>query len=92
MGICCTVQGAQTGAPWQPRGVDGMGGGREGQERGRHITPMADHTDVWQKSIQYCKAIILQLKKKKKLSQESWVSSLRSSFLSIEDTYKVLDL
>ena len=38
---------------------DGMGGGREVQEGGDILTPMAD---VWQKPTQYCKAVILQVK------------------------------
>ena len=38
---------------------DGMGGGRDVQEGGDILTPMAD---VWQKPTQYCKAVILQVK------------------------------
>ena len=44
--------------------------GREVQEGERNIFLCLIHVDVWKKSIQYCKAIILQLKinkfKKKK--------------------------
>ena len=38
---------------------DGMRGGREVQEGGGILIPMAD---VWQKPAQYCKAGILQAK------------------------------
>ena len=55
MGICCMSQEAQTGALYQPRGVEG---GREVQERGDI------HVAVWQKPTEFYKAIILQLKNK----------------------------
>ena len=55
MGICCMTQGTQTGTLWWPRGWDGVGG--------RDICiSMADSCWCMVKSIQYCKAIILQLK------------------------------
>ena len=46
------------------RGVGGrgVGGGREVQEEGDILHLWLIHVDVWQKPIQYCKAIILQLK------------------------------
>ena len=54
------TQGAQAGALWQPRGV---GGGRRSREEEDISIPKADsHADIQQKPIQYCKAIILQLK------------------------------
>ena len=54
------MQGAQPGTLWQPRG-EGRGGTWEGglRESG-HLWLI--HTDVWWKSSQYHKAIILQLK------------------------------
>ena len=49
---------------------DGLGGGRENQEgvclctyRYTDVYLWLIHVDVWQKPTQYCKAIILQLKK-----------------------------
>ena len=41
---------------------NGVGSGREVQESEDIYLPMDDSCDVWQKSIQYCKAIIFQLK------------------------------
>ena len=41
---------------------DGVGGGREVQEGGDIRIPMADSFAVWQKPMQRCKAIILQIK------------------------------
>ena len=50
------------GALWQPRGWDGVVGGREAQEEGHIYTYDLTHDDIWQKPTQHCKAIILQLK------------------------------
>ena len=45
-----------------PEGWDGEDGGRRVQD-GEHIVhPWLIHVNVWQKSLQYCKAISLQLK------------------------------
>ena len=41
MGICCMAQENQTGALYQPRGVDGEGDG-EVQKGGDICIPMAD--------------------------------------------------
>ena len=65
-GICYMTQGAHTSALWQSKGVGGVGR-REVGSRGRgHVYLWLMHVDVWQKPTQYCKAIILQLNKKKK--------------------------
>ena len=59
------MQGAHTGALWQPGwGCGGMGqdvGGRLKSE-GTCVHLWLIHVDVWQKPAQYCKAMILQLK------------------------------
>ena len=39
---------------------------REVQKEGAYVYPWLTHVDVWQKPTQFCKAIILQLKKRKK--------------------------
>ena len=44
-----------------PGGWDGEGGGR-GFLDGEHGHPWLIHVDVWQKPLQYCKVISLQLK------------------------------
>ena len=42
---------------------DGMGGSWEGgSEWGTHVHPWLIRVNVWQKSLQYCKVISLQLK------------------------------
>ena len=46
-----------------PEGWDGEGGGR-GVQDGDTVHPWLIHVNVWQKPLQYCKVISLQLKKK----------------------------
>ena len=59
MGICCIIQGLCDNL----EGWNGVRGGREAQERGDIcIYLWLIHVDVWQKTTQYCEAIILQLK------------------------------
>ena len=64
MRSCCITQGAQPGAPWQPRGVGW--GGRWGVQRfkreGTYVHLWLIHVAIWQKPTQHCKAIILQFK------------------------------
>ena len=55
----------KAGALRQPRGL-GRGGGREGDSGGGTCASMVVHVNVWQKPLQYCKVINLQLKLKKK--------------------------
>ena len=40
---------------------DGEGGGRGGSGWGTHVNPWLIHVYVWQKPLQYCKVISLQL-------------------------------
>ena len=42
MGICSMAQETQSGALYQPRGVDGQGDGRQFQKGGDICIPMAD--------------------------------------------------
>ena len=51
----------RAGALGRPRGM-GWGGRREGGSGwGTHINPWLIHVSVWQKPLQYCKVISLQL-------------------------------
>ena len=66
----------RAGALGRPRGM-GWGGRREGVSGwGTHVNPWLIHVNVWQKSLQYCKVIILQLikinEKKKKMLKKSF--------------------
>ena len=66
----------RAGALGRPRGI-GWGGRRErGLGWGTHVNPWLIHVNVWQKPIQYCKIISLQLIKingeKKKKGPWCW--------------------
>ena len=45
-----------------PEGWYGEEGGRGGSGWGTHVYTWWIHVDVWQKPLQYCKVIIIQLK------------------------------
>ena len=53
----------RAGALGRARGM-GWGGRQEGGSRwGTHVNPWLIHVNVWQKPLQYCKVISLQLMK-----------------------------
>ena len=52
----------RAGALDDPEGWDGQGGGRGGSGWGTHVHLWLIHVNVWQKPLQYCKVISLQLK------------------------------
>ena len=55
----------------RPRGIGWRGRWERGSGWGIHVNPWLIHVNVWQKPLQYCKVISLQLKKKKKDQTES---------------------
>ena len=69
------------GALGRPRGM-GWGGRREGGSGwGTHVNPWLIHVNVWQKPLQYCKVISLQLIKlnEKKIPVNILVTMLEDS-------------
>ena len=65
----------RAGALGRPRGTGWGGRWEEGSRWGTHVNPWLIHVNVWQKPLQYCKIISLQLikineKKKTELSSE----------------------
>ena len=73
------------GALGRPRGMGWGGRWERGSGWGTHVNPWLIHVNVWQKPLQYCKVISLQLikingKKKKEFSQRR--SSLEGSLWS----------
>ena len=59
--VGCMRQVLGAGALGRPRGM-GWGGRRErGSGWGTHVSPWLIHVNVWQKPLQYCKVISLQL-------------------------------
>ena len=66
VGIGCVMQGAQAGASVTTyRGGMGLEMGGRFKREGTFVYLWLIHDDVWRKLTQHCKAIILQLKKKK---------------------------
>ena len=62
----CMRQMLGPGALGRPRGIGWRGRWEGGWGWGTHVTPWLIHVSVWQKPLQYCKVISLQLIKKKK--------------------------
>ena len=52
----------RAGALGQPKGMEWGGSWEGGSGWGTHIHPWLIHVNLWQKPIQYCKVISLQLK------------------------------
>ena len=66
--ICFTVdsilvsrQVLRAGALGRPRGMGWGGKWERGSGWGTHVNPWLIHVNVWQKPLQYCKVISLQL-------------------------------
>ena len=67
----CMRQVLGPGAPGRPRGIGWRGRWEGWSGWGIHVYPRLIHVNVWQKPLQYCKVISLQLIKiNKKIKQE----------------------
>ena len=55
------IQVLRAGARGRPRGMGWGGRWEVGSEWGIHASPWLIHINVWQKPLQYCKVISLQL-------------------------------
>ena len=64
----CMSQVLGPGALGRPRGIGWRGRWEGGAGGGLHVYPRLIYVNVWQKPLQYCKVISLQLIKKKKES------------------------
>ena len=51
----------RAGALGRPRGMGWRGRSEGGSRWGTHVNPWLIHVSVWQKTLQYCKVIRLQL-------------------------------
>ena len=72
----------RAGARGRPRGLGWVGRWEGGSGWGTHVNPGLIHVNVWQKPLQYCKVISLQLikineKKKKKKNKNITASLLK---------------
>ena len=71
--VRCMRQVLGPGALGRPRGIGWRGRWEEGLGWGIHVNPWLILVSVWQKPIQYCKVISLQLiKKKKEVEKQLW--------------------
>ena len=76
----------RAGALGRPRGI-GWGGRQEGGSGwGTHVNPWLIHVNVWQKPLQYCKVISLQLRKinEKKEKEKKRKADLEKNWISLE--------
>ena len=60
--VRCMKQVLRAGALGWPRGMGWGGRWKGGSGWGTHVNPWLIHVNVWQKPLQYCKVISLQLK------------------------------
>ena len=65
--VGCMRQVLGPGALGRPRGIGWRGRWEVGSGWGIHVYPWLIHVNVWQKPLQYCKVISLQLIKKIKI-------------------------
>ena len=87
--VGCMRQVPRAGALGRPRGM-GWGGKWEGRSGwGTHVNPWLIHVNVWQKPLQYCKVISLQLIKinEKKKEKEKWKRKKNICVMKKKKTY-----
>ena len=60
------------GALGRPRGIGWRGRWEGGSGWGTHVNPWLIHVHVWQKPLQYCKVISLQLIKINEKKKQKW--------------------
>ena len=90
MWSCCTTQGAQLHALWWPRRAGWVVSEREVRREGIYVYLQLSHVVVQQKSTQHCKAIILQLKIKKR--KRKWLDELNPKTISFDESWSEVTL
>ena len=83
--VGCMSQVLRPGALGRPRGIGWRGRWEGGSGWGTHVNPWLIHVNVWQKPLQYCKVISLQLikingKKKEKEKTKNTPSLLLPTY------------
>ena len=86
--VICVRQVLGPGALGRPRGIGWRWRWEEGLGWGIHVNPWLIHVNVWQKPLQYCKVISLQLIKKKKKPLYTFLDRVLPFFLR---KYLVMD-
>ena len=77
----------RAGALGRPRGMGWGGRWEGGLGRGIHVNPWLIHVNVWQKTLQYCKVISLQLIKINGKKQTKKINLLHK-FLNLKKEIK----
>ena len=72
--VGCMRQVLGTGALGRPRGLRRRGRGEGGSGWGIPVNPWLIHVNIWQKPLQYCKVISLQLIKINGKNKIKWLS------------------
>ena len=95
--VGCMRQVLRAGALGRPRGMGWEGRQEGGSGWGTHVNSWLIHVNVWQKPLQYCKIISLQLikineKKKKKKMKEPLHKQQHGCFSNILWWLKELEL
>ena len=74
------------GALGRPRGIGWRGRWEGGSGWGTHVNPWLIHVNVWQKPLQYCKVISLQLikinGKKKKIKSSLYLKKKKKKIMA----------
>ena len=77
----CMRQVLGPGALGRPRGIGWRGRWEGGSGWGIHVNPCLIHVNVWQKPLQYCKVISLQLIKINEKKKKKWIPQSRRKHL-----------
>ena len=88
--VGCMRQVLGPGALGRPRGIGQRGRWEGGSGWGTHVYPWLIHVSVWQKPLQYCKVISLQLIKKLKLKlkkKKIWMLKI-IPYMKPQNTFK----
>ena len=82
-----SLQVLRAGALGWPRGMGWGGRWKGGSGWGTHVDPWLIHVNVWQKPLQYCRVISLQLKK---INGKKKIKSLTVSIVSPSICHEVM--
>ena len=75
--VGCMRQVLRAGALGRPRGMGWRGRWEGDSGWGTHVNPWLIHVNVWQKPLQYCKVISLQLIKINEKKKKTWFVQCR---------------
>ena len=85
--VGCMRQVLRAGALGRPRGMEWGGRQEGGSGWGTHVNPWLIHVNVWQKPLQYCKVISLQLIKINRKKKTVPLTHFNDCILKPNDIY-----